>query len=179
MAILYIPEKNYESNNFSEIQAYLKPRGILHEQWQADHTFPPDASQEEVLAAYASTLRPYMAQNGYQVADVIVVHPATPNLTAIRDKFLREHTHTEDEVRFFVEGKGYFWFNLENEEPVFCLCCLPGDLISVPANFRHWFDLGTVPFVKAIRIFIDPAGWIPEYTASGIDQQFSIETFNL
>jgi 1,2-dihydroxy-3-keto-5-methylthiopentene dioxygenase len=46
------------------------------------------------------------------------------------------------------------------------------DLISVPANTKHWFDLGDSPKVRAIRIFTDQAGWVPHYTNSGIDQRY-------
>jgi 1,2-dihydroxy-3-keto-5-methylthiopentene dioxygenase len=97
----------------------------------------------------------------------------TENYDAIRSKFLAEHTHSEDEIRFFVDGKGIFWFNLETE-PVFNLLCEKGDLISVPAGTKHWFDAGdNNPFVKAIRIFIDMSGWVPNYTESKLEQNFS------
>jgi 1,2-dihydroxy-3-keto-5-methylthiopentene dioxygenase len=113
-----------------------------------------------------------MESNGYLTADVISINALTENYDAIRNKFLAEHTHSEDEIRFFVDGSGKFWFNLENE-PVFYLLCERGDLISVPAGTKHWFDAGEQnPFVKAIRIFIDQTGWIPNYTGSGIDQRY-------
>ena len=86
---------------------------------------------------------------------------------------IRRPGHTEDEVRFFVDGSGYFWFNLENGEPIFNVKCEAGDLISVPANTAHWFDMGEPAFVKAIRIFIDQSGWVPHYTESGIDESFN------
>ena len=47
-----------------------------------------------------------------------------------------------------------------------------GDLISVPANTKHWFDLGASPKVRAIRIFTDQTGWVPHYTNSRIDQRY-------
>jgi 1,2-dihydroxy-3-keto-5-methylthiopentene dioxygenase len=113
-----------------------------------------------------------MKNGGYLTADVISINSLTENYKAIRNKFLAEHTHTEDEIRFFVDGTGLFWFNLENE-PVFNLLCERGDLISVPAGTKHWFDAGEFnPFVKAIRIFIDMSGWVPHYTDSGIELKF-------
>jgi 1,2-dihydroxy-3-keto-5-methylthiopentene dioxygenase len=172
MATLTIPDKNMTVEDVDAIRTYLAARGILYTQWTADFEFLPDAEQEEILAAYANVLNPYMAAHGYQTADVISVHPQTPNLSEIRTKFLQEHTHTEDEVRFFVDGQGFFWFNLGAEEPVFCVKCVAGDLLSVPANFKHWFDLGPVAFVKTIRIFTDASGWTPHYTGSGIDVRY-------
>jgi 1,2-dihydroxy-3-keto-5-methylthiopentene dioxygenase len=114
-----------------------------------------------------------MQQGGYPTADVISINKLTENYEAIRAKFLAEHTHSEDEIRFFVDGQGLFWFNLENE-PVFNLLCQKGDLISVPAGTKHWFDAGeNDPFVKAIRIFIDMSGWVPNYTGAETEKRFS------
>jgi 1,2-dihydroxy-3-keto-5-methylthiopentene dioxygenase len=172
MATLTIPDKRTTLTDVVEIKEYLAQRGILLEQWETRCPFSKNATPEEILAAYAHVLEPYMAAHGYQTADVISVHPETPNLPEIRAKFLREHTHTEDEVRFFVDGQGYFWFNLEGNEPVFCVKCVAGDLLSVPANFKHWFDLGPVAFVKTIRVFTDASGWTPHYTDSGVDIQY-------
>jgi len=172
MATLTIPDKNVTLKDTATIREYLNARGIWFDQWAAGHPFSDDATQEEVLAAYEHALKPFMERGGYQTADVISVHAQTPNLPEIRAKFLREHTHTEDEIRFFVDGQGYFWFNLENNEPVFCVKCEAGDLLSVPANIKHWFDLGPVAFVKTIRVFTDASGWTPHYTDSGIDAQY-------
>lgn len=177
MAALIIPDLHQTLFDASDIKAYLESRGIWFDQWQANAEFDKDASPETVLAAYDNTLKPFMEKGGYTVADVIVVYPTMPNLKELRDKFLREHTHTEDEVRFFVEGQGYFWFHLEgSEQPVFCVKCEAGDLLSVPAGIKHWFDLGEKPFVKAIRIFIDQAGWVPQYTNSGMDARYQLTT---
>lgn len=173
MAILSIPDLNKTVHNVSEIRQFLNERGVFFDQWQADVVFEDTANQEEILKAYESSLTPFMNAGGYQTADVITINKLTENYEAIRAKFLAEHTHSEDEIRFFVDGEGLFWFNLENE-PVFNLLCEKGDLISVPAGTKHWFDAGeNNPFVKAIRIFIDMSGWVPIYTESGLEQRFS------
>ena len=176
MATLTIPDKHITLTDFPAIREYLEARGVWIDRWEASQPFSNEACQEEILAAYEHTLKPFMGQHGYQTADVISVHPETPNLPEIRAKFLREHIHTEDEVRFFVDGQGYFWFNLKhdesNDEPVFCVKCTAGDLLSVPANVKHWFDLGPVAFVKTIRVFTDASGWVPHYTDSGVDAQY-------
>ena len=172
MAFLTIPDKQTIIHDVDGMKNYLSQRGILYEQWQAAVALADDADTATVLGAYEHVLQPYMTANGYQTADVINVTPKTPNLEALRNKFLKEHTHTEDEVRFFVDGEGAFWFNLESGEDVFCMTCQAGDLLSVPANTKHWFDLGQKNFVKAIRIFIDMSGWVPHYTGSGIDVKY-------
>ncbi len=173
MAILHIPDQDKKITDQREIKSFLAERGVWFDQWEAKEAFDDEADQETVLAAYAHVLKPYMETNGYQTADVISVHPNTPNLDAVKTKFLTEHTHSEDEVRFFVDGEGLFWFNMENGNPVFCVICQRGDLISVPANTKHWFDFGPKTFVKAIRVFIDQSGWVPRYTESGIDGKYN------
>lgn len=173
MAILSIPEKNIEIRDPKEIREFFNVRGIFFDQWHCDVVFDDKASQEEILEAYSKDLKPFMKQGGYQTADVISINKLTENYDAIRAKFLAEHTHSEDEIRFFVEGQGLFWFNLETE-PIFNLLCEKGDLISVPEGTKHWFDAGEKdPFVKAIRIFIDMSGWTPHYTESKIETKFS------
>lgn len=172
MATVHIPDEGRVIADFAQVKAYLHEIGVWHDRWAASKPLGTEATQEEILDAYAPVLQPYMAANGYHVADVINVHPDTPNLQALRDKFLAEHTHTEDEVRFFVDGQGYFWFNPGQGRPVCYVHCTAGDLLSVPAHTPHWFDLGEPAFVKAIRIFIDPSGWVPHYTASGIDLNY-------
>jgi 1,2-dihydroxy-3-keto-5-methylthiopentene dioxygenase len=172
MAILSIPNQQVQLNDPQEIRAFMNQRGIFFDQWFCDVLFDNAASTEEILAAYATDLDPFMKSGGYQTADVISINSSTENYPAIRAKFLAEHTHSEDEIRFFVDGQGLFWFHLENED-VFNLLCERGDLISVPAGTKHWFDAGEIdPFVKAIRIFIDMSGWVPEYTNSGKENEF-------
>jgi 1,2-dihydroxy-3-keto-5-methylthiopentene dioxygenase len=173
MAILSFPESGIELREPVQIRNYFNERNIFFDQWSCDVQFEDNATQEDILKAYAKDLYPFMSSGGYQTADVISINKLTENYAAIRAKFLAEHTHSEDEIRFFVDGQGLFWFNLENE-PVFNLLCQRGDLISVPAGTKHWFDAGaSEPFVKAIRIFIDMSGWVPHYTESGVEQKFA------
>jgi 1,2-dihydroxy-3-keto-5-methylthiopentene dioxygenase len=171
MTVLHLVETEQKITNPEEIKTFLNKQGIIFEQWEPPATLARDASQEEILSAYADVLEPYMAANGYQTADVVNIHAGIENYPAIRNKFLSEHTHSEDEVRFFVDGKGLFWFNLEGES-VFNVCCEAGDLISVPQGTKHWFDAGAIPHVKAIRIFSNTEGWTPLYTESNVEQDY-------
>jgi len=171
MAILTIPDANQTIHDPREIQAFLNNRGVYFDIWDTIKVTEIDTS-EEILEKYASLLDPYMDENGYKVADVLIINKHTENYNAIREKFLAEHVHTEDEVRYFIDGEGFFWFHLETGE-VFNVLCQKGDLISVPAGVKHWFDTGEIPFVKVIRIFIDKSGWVPHYTESAIEKNYN------
>jgi len=47
-----------------------------------------------------------------------------------------------------------------------------GDLIRVPGNTLHWFNLCADRRIRAIRLFKDPSGWAPHYTDSGVDGDY-------
>lgn len=168
MSVLYKPREGQRTENYFEIINYLKERGIHYEKWIINEDLGEAPDAQKVLTSYAPHYKPYMLEKGYQTVDVICVTPNTPQVGALREKFLKEHTHSEDEVRFFVKGQGLFWFHLQDQ--VFSLLCQEGDLLSVPANFPHWFDMGEKPNVIAIRMFTDPAGWVANYTQSGIEE---------
>ena len=88
----------------------------------------------------------------------------------LRAKFLAEHTHADDEVRFFVAGSGLFVLHAEGR--VYAALCEQDDLISVPAGIRHWFDMGSSPAFTCIRLFNDPAGWVARFTGDDIATRF-------
>jgi 1,2-dihydroxy-3-keto-5-methylthiopentene dioxygenase len=156
-----------------DIKVFMNERGIIFEQWQASIDLKDSDSQETILKAYEHELMPYMKKHGYLSADVINVHRETPNIETIRAKFLSEHTHSEDEVRFFVDGEGQFFFHLPERKEVFKLLCQKGDFISVPKGVTHWFDLAPKYHVKAIRVFQTIEGWVANYTHSGIEKEYN------
>lgn len=94
--------------------------------------------------------------------DTIVLDSSTENYQILRGKFKREHYHTDYEMRLFTHGSASFFFNVHNT--IYELEVSPNDLISVPANVKHWFDAGEHPNVKAVRFFTDKNGWEAIYT---------------
>jgi len=140
--------------------------GVLFERWTADREFSPDADQESVIAAYRQSIDRLIDRYEFRSVDVISVGPDHPQKAELRAKFLNEHTHDDFEVRFFVEGRGLFY--LHPNDKVYVLLCEQGDLISVPAHTRHWFDMGENPNLKAIRLFTAPEGWVARFTGDTI-----------
>ncbi|HBB24566.1 MAG TPA: acireductone dioxygenase, partial [Pseudomonas sp.] len=128
------------------------------------------ASQEDVIAAYRPQIDRLMAERGYVTVDVISVSRDHPQKDELRAKFLDEHRHAEDEVRFFVAGRGLFTLHIE--DMVYAVLCEKNDLISVPAGTRHWFDMGEQPSFVAIRLFNNPDGWTAQFTGERIADQF-------
>jgi 1,2-dihydroxy-3-keto-5-methylthiopentene dioxygenase len=152
------------------IERTLGGLGVRFEAWQATRPLAPTADTDAILAAYAADVERLKSEGGYRSVDVVRMLPDHPERDAMRGKFLDEHTHAEDEVRFFVEGSGLFCLHLG--ERVALVTCERGDLIGVPAGTRHWFDMGPRPHFTAIRLFVNPSGWVAAFTGDDIAKRF-------
>lgn len=159
-----------DTEDFERIKASLGDAGILLERWSADRELADDADNDTILTAYKDDIDRLVQERGYQTFDVISMNPDHPDKAAFRTKFLSEHTHSEDEVRFFVRGAGLFVIHSEGK--VFSMLCTKNDLISVPAGTKHWFDMGSSPAFTCIRLFNDPSGWVADYTGDDIAEKF-------
>jgi 1,2-dihydroxy-3-keto-5-methylthiopentene dioxygenase len=172
MAYIIIPDEKRRLDDPQEINAFLAPFGIRHERWPLEDRVSPDAPPEAILAAYAPEIDRLKAEGGYVTADVINVTPQTPNLEAMLDKFRKEHTHSEDEVRFILKGRGLFHIHPEFG-PVFAIQVEAGDLINVPRGTMHWFDLCEDRTIRAIRLFQDTSGWTPHYIDGAVHTRYT------
>lgn len=161
---------SFSSREPEAIARELNRVGIRFEQWSAAAPLAEGADTETVTTAYRADIERLMGERGYQSFDVISLSPEHPDREALRKKFLNEHTHAEDEVRFFVAGSGLFTLHIG--EQVFEVLCERGDLIGVPEGTRHWFDMGPSPSFTAIRIFTNPAGWVANFTGDTIAERF-------
>lgn len=171
MAVVRIPQEDRVLTDLESIRAHLAESGIWYENWPVEGRCGPDASATEILAAYDPEIQELNTRGGYITADVVDVTAEIPGLQAMLDRFNKEHTHAEDEVRFIVKGSGVFHIHPDNS-PVYAIEVTAGDLINVPAGTKHWFDLCSDRCIRAIRLFRDKSGWTPEYTGSAIAEGF-------
>lgn len=159
------------TNDRTEMQRVLGKVGVLFEQWESAAPVRAGDPPERVLEAYARDIELLKQRGGYVTVDVVSMAPDHPQKDALREKFLSEHRHAEDEVRFFVDGRGLF--SLHIGDKVYEVLCEQGDLLSVPRGTPHWFDMGSAPSFVAIRLFNQPEGWVAHYTGSDIASRFS------
>lgn len=152
------------------IAAELGRIGVRFERWDANRLIAPGASEEEVIRAYRRDIDRLMKEAGYQAVDVISIAPDHPDRATLRQKFLNEHTHSEDEVRFFVAGSGQFTLHVDGK--IYDILCEQGDLIGVPDGIRHWFDMSESPSFVAIRLFTNKDGWVANFTGDEIAARF-------
>lgn len=156
----------------SRIAVALREIGVAFDRWQSPVAVGPDDDEAAILAAYRPHLDRLMGPGGAGSADVLRLRGAGEAYPAMRAKFLSEHTHTEDEIRFFVDGGGHFVMHARGR--VYDAHCTAGDLIAVPAELPHWFDAGTAPHFTALRVFTDISGWVPHYTGDDISARFPV-----
>lgn len=145
----------------------------MHAHWLDDEsTITPEQLNAEgvhyerlEIGAHQEPLDALKAREGYVHQDEVALTPDMPNLDAICAKFLDEHLHTEDEVRFVLDGAGVFdirstgdrWMRVTVEK---------GDLIVVPKDRYHRFFLTDAKAIQCVRLFQDKAGWEPHYRAA-------------
>jgi 1,2-dihydroxy-3-keto-5-methylthiopentene dioxygenase len=165
-----------------EIALELKRLGVRFERWPVVDDLPEEPTSEEVLAAYRKHVDRVVETEGYVLVDAMHMTPAdTPEwrekAATARRKFLAEHTHDDDEDRFFARGAGVFYLHVGGR--VYAMLCEAGDLLSVPANTTHWFDMGTRPNYVSIRFFHTDDGWVGNFTGNRIAENFpDFDTLN-
>ena len=161
MAHLHYGDRHYTDHE--TIAKILGEENIPFERWDLPET---DSNQQSsiddntVLKAHQSSIERLKSERGYVTSDLVALSEKTPNLGEITKKFDQEHHHSEDEVRFTVEGAGVFEINGQspNTERL-RLTTEPGDLLVIPAGRRHLFYLTDAKHIRCIRLFKDPSGW--------------------
>lgn len=170
MAHLVVELNGPSTTDAEAIKAYLATHGLDFDVWDLSALDPemlarPSLTPEEKLAVLEALREPVSLAKeraGYQSADVVTLSPQTPQLDDILAPFRKEHFHSENEIRLVVEGAGVFSINPQTSA-VFHIHLEPGELISIPANTWHWFDLGKERRIKAVRIFESTQGWTAFY----------------
>jgi 1,2-dihydroxy-3-keto-5-methylthiopentene dioxygenase len=158
------------TSDHAEMARELARIGVGFEQWQAAQPVAAGDPPEKVMEAYRADIDRLVAERGFRTVDVVSIAPDNPNREEMRKKFLDEHFHKEDEVRFFVAGSGLFTLHVEDR--VYEILCEAGDLVAVPDGTKHWFDMGPEPSFVAIRFFTEPDGWVGHFTGTDIAQRF-------
>ena len=139
----------------NEAKMFLSKYGLYGEFWLPEVA---DSSISDPLVKYKNQIEKLKKKFGYASADVCAMSSNTQNLDKMLSAFVKEHHHSDDEVRFTVEGEGIFGVNPLTDPP-FEVCVEPGDLLVVPADTRHWFDLTEKKNICCIRVFKENPKW--------------------
>ena len=100
-------------------------------------------------------------QRKYSSRDVINIAKDTlPDYENKLKIFFTEHLHDDEEIRYVLNGAGYFDIRNLKEEWV-RIHCTKGDMIVLPAGSYHRFILDDTNYIKAMRLFKDSPSWTP------------------
>ncbi len=160
-----------------DIAQELAPLNIQLNRWslgddpQLHLLLAQDSLNEDEKEQVLKTLDRYFEQlkqtAGYQIRDLIVVHPGTPNLDALLVEYVKIHTHADDEVRYIIDGESIFGFVRPDGSQVE-LTVQAEDYINLPAGTVHWGCVTPARRIKAVRYFTSTEGWAAQYTGTAI-----------
>ncbi|KAG7091420.1 1,2-dihydroxy-3-keto-5-methylthiopentene dioxygenase 1 [Marasmius oreades] len=100
-------------------------------------------------------------ERGYKNRDVINISKDGLG-DAYEDKikmFFDEHLHEDEEIRFLVDGSGYFDIRETPTDSWIRIAMCSGDLLVLPAGIYHRFTLDEGNKVEAMRLFKDEPKW--------------------
>jgi len=115
------------------------------------------------LDGYLPKLNAVTDERGYKNRDLINVSKA--GLGELYEEklknFFSEHMHEDEEIRYILDGSGFFDIRESPSDEWIRLAVVPGDLLVIPAGIYHRFTLDEGDYVHAIRLFQDEPKWVP------------------
>ncbi|KAF2638997.1 1,2-dihydroxy-3-keto-5-methylthiopentene dioxygenase [Massarina eburnea CBS 473.64] len=123
----------------------LSKLGILHFNY-------PDVEDVNALASSRS----------YKNRDEVSISPTTMG-DVYEEKmknFFHEHLHEDEEIRYILDGGGYFDVRSEGDDWV-RIKLEKYDLMIMPAGIYHRFTTDEQNYTKAMRLFKEDPKWTP------------------
>ncbi|KND05161.1 acireductone dioxygenase (Ni2+-requiring) [Spizellomyces punctatus DAOM BR117] len=146
----YTPNRSVTLDQLAQV-------GVL--QWTIDVTKP----------GYLETVDRISQERAYKNRDEITISKeALPNYDEKLKIFFTEHIHEDEEIRFILEGSGYFDIRSPGDRWI-RIACEAGDMIILPAGMYHRFTLDTKNYLKAMRLFKEDPKWTPLNRSSETD----------
>jgi len=131
-------------------QNHLTDLGVIH--WHLDaNNYEKEGKLDQICK-----------ERGYNYRD-FVNSQKMPDLKSKLANFLEEHLHDDEEIRFFIDGSGYFDIRdgKDTRDPWIRMECKKGDIFILPAGIYHRFVPDDNMFFHVMRLFCGEPVWTP------------------
>ncbi|BAF26533.1 acireductone dioxygenase 4 [Oryza sativa Japonica Group] len=140
-------EKSFENPNELLPLSRLEEIGVLY--WHLD---PKKSESEEELTKIRR-------ERGYSYFDLTEICPdKLENYEEKLKSFYCEHIHADEEIRYCLEGSGYFDVR-DKDDKWIRIWIKEGDMIILPAGIYHRFIVDSNNYIKLMRLFIGEPVW--------------------
>ncbi|KAL3944363.1 MAG: hypothetical protein SGBAC_001567 [Bacillariaceae sp.] len=155
-------KENRQDPNAKITPEGMRKLGINYWKMDADaFTYPVKAVPWDPKDAMDPRLSQLRDDRGYSYADIITIH--RDHLPGFDDKikaFFEEHIHDAEEIRYILDGSGFFDVRDTNDKWV-RVHIKKGDLMTLPEGIYHRFTCDETDFIKAMRLFKGQPVWTP------------------
>ena len=156
-------------NHADDIASTLASVGIAYRRLELPATLRPGCEQAEFDAAVGFWLQAFMGHEGYVQQELFNLQRNHPQKLELRAQHLDEQAQASVSAWLFLGGFAQLSVHLEGY--VYVLQGERGDLLTLPAGTRHWFDLGEEPHVLALRL--SASDETPERSGDDIASRFA------
>mmetsp|Transcript_2599 Transcript_2599/g.7104 ORF Transcript_2599/g.7104 Transcript_2599/m.7104 type:complete len:230 (-) Transcript_2599:168-857(-) len=154
-------ENRLEPNQPATVEM-LRELGIEYWKMDADtFEYPVKAVPWDPKDAVDPRLKSIRDDRGYSYADIISIRPdLLPGYDEKVKAFFEEHIHNAEEIRYILDGSGYFDVR-DKEDKWVRIHIKKGDLMTLPEGIYHRFTCDSTDYIKAMRLFIGEPIWTP------------------